>query len=173
MHWTTFCRIVNKEKNVQSVKMKVMKHIEIFLASDHAGIKLRHSLASVLTDLGQVVHDLGPASDERVDYPDYGAALAKAMKSVPDARGVLVCGSGIGISIAANRFPWVRAALCHDVTTAKLSRQHNDANVIVFGERLIGETTATEALEAFLSTEFEGGRHEGRVEKLSTVRAQD
>ena len=95
------------------------------------------------------------------------------MKSVPDARGVLVCGSGIGISIAANRFQWVRAALCHDVTTAKLSRQHNDANVIAFGERLIGETTATEALEAFLSTEFEGGRHEGRVEKLSTISAQD
>ena len=173
MHWTTFCRIVNKEKNVQSVKMKVMTHLEIFMASDHAGINLRQSLASVLTDLGHIVHDLGPASDERVDYPDYGAALAKAMRSVPDARGVLVCGSGIGISIAANRFPWVRAALCHDVTTARLSRQHNDANVIAFGERLIGETTATEALEAFLSTEFEGGRHEGRVEKLSTIRAQD
>ena len=173
MHWTTFCRIVNKEKNVQSVKMKVMTHLEIFMASDHAGVQLRQSLSSVLTDLGHIVHDLGPASDERVDYPDYGAALAKAMRSVPDARGVLVCGSGIGISIAANRFPWVRAALCHDVTTARLSRQHNDANVIAFGERLIGETTATEALEAFLSTEFEGGRHEGRVEKLSTIRAQD
>ena len=173
MHWTTFCRIVNKEKNVQSVKMNIMTHLEIFMASDHAGVHLRQSLAAVLADLGHIVHDLGSASDERVDYPDYGAALAKAMKSVPDSRGVLVCGSGIGISIAANRFPWVRAALCHDVTTARLSRQHNDANVIAFGERLIGETTAIEALEAFLSTEFEGGRHKGRVEKLSTISAQD
>ena len=104
-----------------------------------------------------------------MDYPDYGAALAKAMKSVPDSKGVLVCGSGIGISIAANRFPWIRAALCHDETTAKLSRQHNDANVIAFGERLIGETTAIEALKAFLTTEFEGGRHAARVEKLNTI----
>ena len=174
MSLCTFCRIAINAMIYQCSKMKKdMTHLEIFMASDHAGVQLRQSLASVLTDLGHIVHDLGPASDERVDYPDYGAALAKAMKSVPDARGVLVCGSGIGISIAANRFPWVRAALCHDVTTAKLSRQHNNANVIAFGERLIGETTAIEALEAFLLTEFEGGRHEGRVEKLSTIRAQD
>ena len=139
------------------------------MASDHAGVQLRQSLAAVLTELGHIVHDLGPERDERVDYPDYGAALAKAMKSVPDAKGVLVCGSGIGISIAANRFPWIRAALCHDETTAKLSRQHNDANVIAFGERLIGETTAIEALKAFLTTEFEGGRHAARVEKLNTI----
>ena len=139
------------------------------MASDHAGVQLRQSLAAVLTELGYIVHDLGPERDERVDYPDYGAALAKAMKSVPDAKGVLVCGSGIGISIAANRFPWIRAALCHDETTAKLSRQHNDANVIAFGERLIGETTAIEALKVFLTTEFEGGRHAARVEKLNTI----
>ena len=139
------------------------------MASDHAGVQLRRSLAAVLMELGHIVHDLGPERDERVDYPDYGAALAKAMKSVPDAKGVLVCGSGIGISIAANRFPWIRAALCHDETTAKLSRQHNDANVIAFGERLIGETTAIEALKAFLTTEFEGGRHAARVEKLNTI----
>lgn len=139
------------------------------MASDHAGVQLRQSLAAVLAELGHIVHDLGPERDERVDYPDYGAALAKAMKSVPDSKGVLVCGSGIGISIAANRFPWIRAALCHDETTAKLSRQHNDANVIAFGERLIGETTAIEALKAFLTTEFEGGRHAARVEKLNTI----
>jgi ribose 5-phosphate isomerase B len=106
-----------------------------------------------------------------VDYPDFGEKLAKAMKPFPDSRGVLVCGSGIGISIAANRFPWIRAALCHDVTTAVLSRQHNDANVIAFGERLIGETTASDALMAFLETKFEGGRHQGRVQKLSDLNA--
>lgn len=150
-----------------------VKHHEIFMASDHAGFHLRQVLAKVLTDLGHIVHDLGPDSDSRVDYPDYGMALAKAMKPVPDAKGVLVCGSGIGISIAANRFPWIRAALCHDVTTATLSRQHNDANVIAFGERLIGEATAIDALKAFLDTDFEAGRHQARVEKLSAMNAQE
>ena len=150
-----------------------MTHDEIFMASDHAGINLRQSLAQVLRDMGHIVHDLGPETDARVDYPDYGAALAKAMKAVPDAKGVLVCGSGIGISIAANRFSWIRAALCHDVTTARLSRQHNNANVIAFGERLIGEATAIDALTAFLATEFEGGRHEGRVDKLSALGAKE
>lgn len=149
-----------------------MNSFEIYMASDHAGIDLRAALASMLTEQGHIVHDLGPDSADRVDYPDYGAKLAMAMKpfsSTPNIFGVLVCGSGIGISIAANRFPWIRCALSHDVTTAKLSRQHNDANVIAFGERLIGVATAMDALEAFLSTEFEGGRHAGRVEKLSQL----
>lgn len=143
--------------------------IEIYLASDHAGFGLRSKLAGFLRDEGHIVHDLGPESDDRVDYPDFGHKLAMAMKPVPDSRGVLVCGSGIGISIAANRSPWIRAALCHDVTTARLSREHNDANVIVFGERLIGEEVAREALSVFLDTQFEGGRHTGRVEKLGNL----
>jgi len=148
-----------------------MTPLEIYMASDHAGFNLRQTLADLLTEAGHIVHDLGPETDARVDYPDFGEKLAKAMKPFPDSRGVLVCGSGIGISIAANRFPWIRAALCHDVTTAVLSRQHNDANVIAFGERLIGETTASDALMAFLETKFEGGRHQGRVQKLSDVNA--
>ena len=146
-----------------------MTPLEIYMASDHAGFNLRQTLADLLTEAGHIVHDLGPETDARVDYPDFGEKLAKAMKPFPDSRGVLVCGSGIGISIAANRFPWIRAALCHDVTTAVLSRQHNDANVIAFGERLIGETTASDALMAFLETKFEGGRHQGRVQKLSDL----
>ena len=146
-----------------------MNSFEIYMASDHAGVTLRNSLAAMLTDMGHIVHDLGPDADDRVDYPDYGEKLAMAMKPFRDVRGVLVCGSGIGISIAANRFPWIRCALCHDVTTATLSRQHNDANVIAFGERLIGETTAKDALQAFLAKEFEGGRHAGRVEKLGQL----
>jgi len=148
-----------------------MTLLEIYMASDHAGFNLRQTLADLLTEAGHIVHDLGPETDARVDYPDFGEKLAKAMKPFPDSRGVLVCGSGIGISIAANRFPWIRAALCHDVTTAVLSRQHNDANVIAFGERLIGETTASDALMAFLETKFEGGRHQGRVQKLSDLNA--
>lgn len=143
-----------------------MNSFEIYMASDHAGITLRRALGEMLNEQGHIVHDLGPDNAERVDYPDYGQKLAMAMKPFRDVRGILICGSGIGISIAANRFTWVRCALCHDVTTARLSRQHNDANVIAFGERLIGVTTAMEALDAFLNTEFEGGRHAGRVEKL-------
>jgi ribose 5-phosphate isomerase B len=142
---------------------------EIYMASDHAGINLRRVLAAELSAAGHIIHDLGADSADRVDYPDFGEKLAKAMKPVSDARGVLICGSGIGISIAANRFSWIRCALCHDVTTARLSRQHNDANVIAFGERMIGETTASDALHAFLATEFQQGRHTERVNKLNTL----
>lgn len=148
----------------------MMTH-EIYMASDHAGINLRKALAEELREAGHIVHDLGPETADRVDYPDFGQKLAKSMKPVADAKGVLVCGSGIGISIAANRFPWIRCALCHDVTTAKLSREHNDANVIAFGERLIGPETASQALSAFLTAEFEGGRHSGRVDKLTALSA--
>jgi ribose 5-phosphate isomerase B len=147
--------------------------LEIYLASDHAGISLRQQIAAHLTDRGMMVHDLGPDEGEKVDYPDYAAKLAQHMKPVADAYGVLVCGSGIGISIAANRFPWIRAALCHDVTTAILSRQHNDANVIALGERLIGLTTALACIDAFLDTEFEAGRHATRVDKLTVLPVKD
>ena len=141
--------------------------MEIYMASDHAGFGLKTHLAEYLREAGHIIHDLGPISSERVDYPDYGAKLAKAMKPVSDARGVLICGSGIGISIAANRFPWIRAALCHDMTTAILARQHNDANVLALGERTTGELTALAAVAVFLNTEFAGGRHQNRVAKLA------
>ena len=143
---------------------------EIYMASDHAGFGLRTYLATYLREAGHIIHDLGPLTDDRVDYPDFGAELARAMKPVADAKGVLVCGSGIGISIAANRFPWIRAALCHDMTTAILARQHNDANVVALGERITGITTATDIVQAFLETDFEGGRHEARVNKLSNLK---
>jgi ribose 5-phosphate isomerase B len=143
---------------------------EIYMASDHAGFGLRTYLATYLREAGHIIHDLGPLTDDRVDYPDFGAELARAMKPVADSKGVLVCGSGIGISIAANRFPWIRAALCHDMTTAMLARQHNDANVVALGERITGITTATDIVQAFLETDFEGGRHEARVNKLSNLK---
>lgn len=139
----------------------------IAVASDHAGFDLKEILKRDLQEAGHEVLDLGTNSTASVDYPDFGKAMGEAIASGKVARGVLVCGSGIGISIAANRNPKVRAVLAHDVTSARLSREHNDANVIAFGQRLIGVETAREALKAFLTTEWAGGRHAGRVDKLS------
>jgi ribose 5-phosphate isomerase B len=139
----------------------------IAVASDHAGFDLKEILKRDLQEAGLEVLDLGTNSTQSVDYPDFGMAMADAVASGKAARGVLVCGTGIGISMAANRNPKVRAALVHDVTSARLSRMHNDANVVAFGQRLIGTETAREALKVFLGTEFEGGRHANRVAKLS------
>ena len=141
---------------------------KIYLSSDHAGADLRCAIAAHLADQGHVVDDLGPASNESVDYPDYGAKLAKAMQADPASRGVAVCGSGIGISIAVNRFPWIRAALVGDMTAARLCREHNDANVLALGERLTGVAVALDCVDIFLKTEFEGGRHARRVDKLAS-----
>jgi len=141
---------------------------KIYLSSDHAGADLRRTIAAHLADHGHVVDDLGPASNESVDYPDYGARLAKAMQADPASRGVAVCGSGIGISIAVNRFPWIRAALVGDVTAARLCREHNDANVLALGERLTGVAVALDCVDIFLKTKFEGGRHARRVDKLAS-----
>ena len=138
----------------------------IAVASDHAGFDLKEILKRDLQQAGHEVLDLGTNSTASVDYPDYGAAMADAIASGKAERGVLVCGTGIGISIAANRNPKVRAALVHDVTSARFSREHNDANVVAFGARVIGSETAREALKVFLATQFEGGRHAARVAKL-------
>jgi ribose 5-phosphate isomerase B len=139
----------------------------IAVASDHAGFDLKEILKRDLQEAGLEVLDLGTNSAQSVDYPDFGIAMADAVASGKAERGVLVCGTGIGISMAANRNPKVRAALVHDVTSARLSRLHNDANVVAFGQRLIGTETAREALKVFLGTAFEGGRHANRVAKLS------
>ena len=139
----------------------------IVIASDHAGFELKSELKEALSGMGHAVKDLGPDNTESVDYPDFGFALAQALKNGEAERGVLVCGSGIGISIAANRYPEVRAALIHDALGARMCRLHNDANVIVFGGRVIGKDTALDCLKIFLETEFEGGRHARRVDKLS------
>ena len=139
----------------------------IAVASDHAGFDLKEILKRDLQEAGHEVLDLGTNSTASVDYPDFGKAMGEAIASGKAQRGVIVCGSGIGISIAANRNAKVRAVLAHDVTSARLSREHNDANVIAFGQRLTGIEVAREALKMFLATNFEGGRHVGRVEKLS------
>ena len=143
----------------------------IAVASDHAGFDLKEILKRDLQEAGHEVLDLGTNSTQSVDYPDFGTAMADAVASGKAERGVLVCGTGIGISMAANRNPKVRAAVVHDVTSARLTRLHNDANVVAFGARLIGPETAREALKVFLATKFEGGRHTARVAKLSKDRS--
>lgn len=139
----------------------------IALAADHGGYELKALLVKDLTDAGIAVVDLGTNAADSVDYPDYADRLAAALKDGRAARGVLICGTGIGISIAANRHRHIRAALCHDETTARLCRQHNDANVLALGARVIGPEVARACLRVFLSTKFEGGRHERRVAKLA------
>jgi ribose 5-phosphate isomerase B len=145
-----------------------MTSAAIAIASDHAGFPLKSDLAEFLRGQGFEVLDLGTDGDASVDYPDFAIEMARALKDGKAARGVLVCGTGLGISMAANRYPWVRAALCHDVTTARLCREHNDANVIALGGRLLGVEVARDCLQTFLTTEFGGDRHARRVGKMTT-----
>ena len=140
--------------------------MRIAIASDHAAIDMKAALADWMRGQGHDVDDLGPASDSSVDYPDYGYKLAAAIASGSADRGVALCGSGIGISIAVNRNPACRSALVSDHLSAKLARSHNDANVIAMGARLIGIETARDCLSVFLATEFAGDRHRRRVDKL-------
>lgn len=144
-----------------------MADMTIAIACDHGGFGLKQTLAQDLQDQGYTVLDLGCSTGDSVDYPDYGYALAQAIAEGRADRGLVVCGSGIGISIAVNRFAAVRCALIHDALGARLCREHNDANVIAFGDRMIGVETARDALKIFLNTPFEVGRHQRRVEKLS------
>jgi ribose 5-phosphate isomerase B len=138
----------------------------VAIASDHAGFELKEALKSVLGELGLAALDLGTDGPASVDYPDFADRLAAALADKRAKRGVLVCGTGIGISIAANRHRHIRAAVAHDVTSARLSRQHNDANVLCLGARLVGSDVAKDCLRVFLGTDFEGGRHQIRVAKL-------
>jgi len=143
--------------------------MRIALASDHAGFALKDELAAWLRDSGHVVIDLGTNSAESVDYPEYGARLARAVASGQAERGVAVCGSGIGISIAVNRNPDCRCAHVDEPLSARLAREHNDANVIAFGGRLIGSDMAKACITEFLDTDFAGGRHQRRVDQLSQL----
>ncbi|MBT3659789.1 MAG: ribose 5-phosphate isomerase B [Rhodospirillaceae bacterium] len=143
-----------------------MSQRAVAIACDHAGFQLKSKLKEQLVTKGIEVIDLGTDSEDSVDYPDFGFAMAKALSDDRAETGVLVCGSGIGISMAANRHPDVRAALVHDALGARMSRLHNDANVICFGGRMIGEEVAMDCLNIFLETDFEGGRHARRVGKL-------
>jgi ribose 5-phosphate isomerase B len=143
--------------------------MRIAIGADHAGYLLKTSLADHLRECGHEVIDLGTHSEERVDYPDFGAAVGRAVADGAADLGVCVCGSGIGIGIAANKIPGARAATVHDVTSAHLAREHNDANIVCIGERLTGPEVAKEALDAFVGATFQGGRHAGRVAKIDAL----
>jgi ribose 5-phosphate isomerase B len=139
----------------------------IAIASDHAGFDLKQLLVEELARLGFAALDLGTHDRQSVDYPDFADALAAALGDGRAERGVLICGTGIGISIAANRHRHIRAAVCHDTTSARLARQHNHANALALGARLIGTEVACDCLATFLATAYEGGRHDRRVAKMS------
>ena len=140
--------------------------MKIAISNDHGGTDLKIYVSDYLKNHNYEVINLGTDQNEAVDYPDYAFKIAKLFKEEKIDYGVLICGSGIGISIAANRFPHIRAALCNDIVSCELARLHNDANVLVFGGRLISKDLAIECINKFLNTNFEGGRHINRVNKL-------
>ncbi|MDH3228444.1 MAG: ribose 5-phosphate isomerase B [Alphaproteobacteria bacterium] len=144
-----------------------MSREAIAIASDHAGFEVKEALKTLLLEAGYDIADLGTDGPESVDYPDFADAMAGALADGRAARGVLICGTGIGISIAANRYRHVRAARCCDATDARLAREHNDANVLVLGSRTSGPETARDCVRMFLETGFAGGRHQSRVDKMS------
>lgn len=144
----------------------------VALASDHAGVDLKGDLSEEIKKQGHEVLDFGPATTTSVDYPDFAVKVAQAIAERRATLGVLICGTGIGMSITANKVDGVRAALCHTELEARMSRMHNDANVLCLGQRVIGVGLAIEILKAFLGASFEGGRHAGRVEKIRQLEAK-
>ena len=143
--------------------------MKFYIATDHAGVDLKDYTVELLKQKGHDVIDLGPYDKERVDYPDYAIKVCEAVLADKKAQGILICGSGIGMSMAANRHHGIRAALCHDAYTATVARGHNDANVLCFGERIVGKGVAESILDAWIAGSFEGGRHEGRVAKIEAI----
>ena len=143
-----------------------IKSEKVILASDHAGFKLKEEIKKFLIKKGKKVLDLGTKNTSSVDYPDYVHLLSKKMKKTENQFGILICGSGTGMSMAANKHKNIRAALCYDIKSAKLSRQHNNANVMTLGARLIKKNIAFKCVSTFLKTDFEGGRHLRRTKKI-------
>ncbi|QAZ67559.1 ribose 5-phosphate isomerase B [Solidesulfovibrio carbinolicus] len=142
----------------------------VFLGSDHAGLELKTVVAAHLTAAGHTVVDLGPSEAKSVDYPDFAKAVCAKVLETPEACGILICGTGIGMSMAANRIPGIRAALCVNEYLARMTRLHNDANVLCLGERVIGQGLAASIVDAFMDTAFEGGRHQRRVDLIESCR---
>ncbi|NPV54588.1 MAG: ribose 5-phosphate isomerase B [Firmicutes bacterium] len=141
--------------------------MRVALGSDHGGYRLKEHLKGILDDMGVVYEDFGTFSEESVDYPDIGLEVARRVARGEFDRGVLICGTGIGMSIAANKIRGIRASLCHDTVTARLAREHNDANVLTLGGRIIGPVVAEEILKVWLNTPFSQGRHARRIEKIT------
>lgn len=144
--------------------------MQIALASDHRGYKLKERIKTYLASLGHAVNDCGPINDkESVDYPDYGLKVAMAVSKGDCERGILICGTGIGMSLTANKVNGIRAALCHDFLTTEMSRRHNDANVLCVGADVVKEGRIEDQIKLWLDTEFEGGRHERRINKIMNI----
>ena len=143
--------------------------MKIAIASDHGGFELKEVLKAFLTSQSVDVMDLGPPDEESVDYPDFGIQVSDRVSRGEVERGILVCGTGIGMSVVANKFPRVRAALVHDLYSAKLSREHNDANILVLGGRIVGKDLAKEVVRVWLNTPFAGGRHQKRLDKIAAL----
>ena len=141
----------------------------IVIGCDHAAYELKEKLKAYLRHRGEAVDDVGPHNAESVDYPNYGKKVAGRISTGRNSRGILLCGTGLGMSMVANRFPGVRAALCHDLFGAIMSRKHNDANILVIGGRVTGETLAEEIVRAWLETPFEGGRHQQRLDQFARI----
>ena len=140
--------------------------MKFYIATDHAGYAVKAYIKELITDRGHEIIDLGPDSADRVDYPDFGHKCAQAVAADEGSFGIVVCGTGIGISISANKVPGIRAALCHDAYTATMARAHNNAQILAFGERVVGKGVIESMIDAFINTEFEGGRHATRVAKI-------
>jgi ribose 5-phosphate isomerase B len=138
----------------------------IVIASDHAGVDLKARVVELVREAGYDARDLGPADTSSVDYPDFAHEVARAVTTGLAKTGILICGTGIGMSMAANRHPGVRAALCHDAFTAEMARLHNDANVLCVGARVVGVGVAEQMVKIFLGTDFEGDRHQTRINKI-------
>ncbi len=143
--------------------------MKFYVGSDHAGFAVKGPVIEMLKARGHDVVDLGPENSNRVDYPDYAEKVSRAVVSDEGSYGILICGTGIGMSIAANKIDGIRAAHCNDYYTAQMARAHNDANILCFGERVSGPGVIESMIEAFTTTEFEGGRHAGRVEKIMAL----
>jgi ribose 5-phosphate isomerase B len=139
---------------------------KFYIATDHAGFTIKDFVIEYVRSKGHEIIDLGPDSSDRVDYPDFAKKCADAVVADQGSFGILICGTGIGISIAANKVAGIRAALCHDAYTAGITRNHNDANILCFGERVVGKGVIESMIDAFCDNEFEGGRHAGRVDKI-------
>jgi len=144
--------------------------MKFYIATDHAGLDLKDLTVEMLRAKGHEVIDIGPFSKERVDYPDFAVQVCESVLKDKGSHGILICGSGIGMSMSANRFHGIRAALCHDAYTAAMARAHNDANVLCYGERVVGAGVAESIVDAWIAGSFEGGRHAGRVEKIEAIK---
>ena len=143
--------------------------MKYFIGADHAGIEIKAFVKELFEKRGHEVEDLGPFDKQRVDYPDFAAKVCKAVLTNDNTKGILICGTGLGMSMAANKFDGIRAALCHNVFSAAMAREHNDANVLCLGERVSGYGMVESIVEAWDTNEFAGGRHEGRVNKINAL----